>query len=312
MIAGKSSNSTLARYESYWKHFQSFSVAKNKLSISIQFLIQFFFSLFKRGLALRTMSAYRASLADPMFYGFQLDTNSKLIRDFFIACRTRRPIRKVLPPQWEVDKVLGFLKTQQFKHNSLITLPALLLKTLFLIALATGSRISEVCAFRRDELHCSFSKGNSQVKLSTAEGFRFKSERKLKSNPILIIPALLIDKLRHSLCPVEALKIWIERTSSWPNPDHFIWFNAASKKPANSRILALRFKQLIRLSHSYDTSANFHQIRKAATSLAFDKGLSLKEICSRANWGSKSVFFKNYYKRQNVKNTCISLGHKIK
>ena len=95
------------------------------------------------------------------------------------------------------------------------------------------------------------------------------------------------------------------------NPDRFRWLNAASKKPANSRILALRFRQLIKLSHAQDTRANFHQIRKVATSLAFDKSLSIKDICTRANWGSRSVFFKNYYKKQDVKNICISLGHKI-
>ena len=79
-----------------------------------------------------------------------------------------------------------------------------------------------------------------------------------------------------------------------------------SKKPANSRILALRFRQLIKPSHTRDTRANFHQIRKVATSLTFDKGLSIKDICARANWGSRSVFFRNYYKKQNVKNIGIS------
>ena len=96
------------------------------------------------------------------------------------------------------------------------------------------------------------------------------------------------------------------------NPDRFRGLNAASKKPANSRILALRFRQLIKRSHAQDTRANLYQIRKVATSLAFDKSLSIKDICTRANWESSSVIFKNYYKNQDVKNICISLEHKIK
>ncbi|CAF4354177.1 unnamed protein product, partial [Rotaria magnacalcarata] len=210
MIAAKSAHSTLSKYESYWKHFISF-LKTNKLDVSEHVLISFFFKLFKQGLALRTMSAYRASLADPMFYGFQIDTNSKVFRDFFISCRTRRPITKTLPPQWEVYKVLQYLKTSQFKNNKTISLPALLLKTLFLIALATGSRISEIA---------------------------------------------------HSLCPVECLRNWLDITSEWPNPNNFIWFNAATQKPANNRILVLRFRQLINLSHAHNTKSNFHQIRK--------------------------------------------------
>ncbi|CAF4435762.1 unnamed protein product, partial [Rotaria magnacalcarata] len=82
----------------------------------------------------------------------------------------------------------------------------------------------------------------------------------------------------HKLCPVAALKNWIHSTDSWDNPQDFLWLNAASRKPANARLLALRFRQLIQLAYTEKTKANFHQIRKVAISLAFDKGLNHNQI----------------------------------
>ena len=49
-------------------------------------------------------------------------------------------------------------------------------------------------------------------------------------------------------------------------------------EPANEGIIRLRFKALIRLAHNDQTAANFHQLRKVAASLAFDKGLSIAEL----------------------------------
>ncbi|CAF4221601.1 unnamed protein product [Rotaria magnacalcarata] len=242
------------------------------------------------GLALRTMSTHRAALADPLFYGFQIDTNQKLFRDFFMACRTRRPIKKCLPPLWEVDKILLLLKTPQFSDNRTISLPALLLKTLFLAGLASGSCVSEIAAWRRDAEHCVFLPQDKGVSLSTREGK---------------------DARLHKLCPVKALSAWISRTAQWENPHNFLWFNAASKKPANIRMLALRFKQLIQLAYQDKVQANFHQLRKVATSLAFDKGVSLAQICSRANWAGDSVFFKSYFLNHKSETQCIVLGKKI-
>ena len=35
------------------------------------------------------MSTHRAALADPLFYAFNIDTNAKVFKDFFTACRAR-------------------------------------------------------------------------------------------------------------------------------------------------------------------------------------------------------------------------------
>ena len=115
--------------------------------------------------------------------------------------------------------------------------------------------------------------------LCVKESFRYKSERFIKKTPVIKIPCLESKEgLNTYLCPVQALKTWIDRTKQWPNPENFLWLNAATKHPANARILALRFKALITLAHKDESHSNFHQLRKVAASLAFDRGLSLSRV----------------------------------
>ena len=72
--------------------------------------IQFLSSRFQQGLALKTISAFWLVFSNSMYYDFQVDTYSKVFKDVFTSCRTGRSIKKIIPPQWEVDRVLQFLK----------------------------------------------------------------------------------------------------------------------------------------------------------------------------------------------------------
>ena len=94
------------------------------------------------------MATHRAALAEPLFYAYTIRMQ-KFFKDFFTACRTRRPIKKLLHPAWDVDRVLQLLKSARFGNNATLTTPALLLKTLFLLALASETRVSELSDLHR-------------------------------------------------------------------------------------------------------------------------------------------------------------------
>ena len=309
ILAHKSSSSTLARYQSHWKRFVTFAGGRQ---VATPVVLDYFMSLFSQGLEVRTILVHKSALMDPLFYGFNLNLNDKIYSDFLKGLKTKRPLKKLLPPSWEVGVVLAFLKSPSFRDNESIDVASLLLKTLFLVGLATGSRISEISALRRDILHCKFWPNKDGVDLCTKADFRYKSERFLKKAPILVIPSLKkVGNKVNPLCPVDALRVWLNRTKSWVNPENKIWMNAATKLPANARLLGLRFKALIRISHNDERHANFHELRKVATSLAFDQGLSLKDLRARANWRGDSVFFKHYYSPQSVKQICIAMGKRL-
>jgi integrase len=206
-----------------------------------------------------------------------------------------------------VDNVFRLLKKPIFRDNETIPLSCLFSKTLFLIALASGARVGELAALRRDDDHMEIIVDGSFMKFIPHEEFRFKSHTRLVKIKPFKIKALPSNEA--GLCPVQACLTFIDRTSSLPNPEFALWIKEGSPKPVKNRSLALNFQRLIRLSHiGEDIKGNIHQVRGVAASLAFKAGISLKSLRSRAQWGSESVFFKNYWTPVSTTAHCIALG----
>lgn len=55
-----------------------------------------------------------------------------------------QPPKNRFVPQWDIAVVLNYLKGRLYKNNKDLSLPALSYKTAFLIALASGRRVSEI------------------------------------------------------------------------------------------------------------------------------------------------------------------------
>ena len=91
--------------------------------------------------------SYRASLTLPLKVGFNIDVNSqefsRLAKAQFIA---RQPAPKVVP-EWSLTTALRSLASSQFSEQLDITHQ--IFKTLFLVALAAGNRVSELAALDR-------------------------------------------------------------------------------------------------------------------------------------------------------------------
>ena len=164
--ATKSSTSILDRYQNHWKRFATFSGGQQ---ISIPVILRYFLALFNENLAIRTILVHKSALMDPLFYGFNINLNDKVCLDFIKGLKTRRPVKKSLPPEWDVDIVLAFLKTPKFRKNDSIELAPLLLKTIFLVGLASGARIGDWSALRRDKDHCNFWLNNKGVSMCQRE-----------------------------------------------------------------------------------------------------------------------------------------------
>ena len=116
----------------------------------------------------------------------------------------QHPKYKELCPKWNLALVLAYLTSPPFEPIMNASLWHLTLKTVFLLKLASGRR--------RNELHA----------LSCNEKcHRFRADRGLvtqkpqDSTPRIVIPALrplVRDHPDMKLCPVRALKAYLERT----------------------------------------------------------------------------------------------------
>ena len=122
------------------------------------------------------------------------------------------PMQKKIP-NWHLNHALETLQTPRFRKNS-ASLEDLFLKTIFLVAVASGNRCSELAACTREGI--SFE--DNRVTIPTKEDFLFKNQTIERTPPLVTFPAMAT---RHQLCPAFTLSSYLERSSHLP---HYILF----------------------------------------------------------------------------------------
>ncbi|XP_068247350.1 uncharacterized protein [Palaemon carinicauda] len=145
--------STRRQYESSWRKWVSFVKAKNPTEITIDFCMSFFIHLHGQGLAANTITTCKSALTRPLLYAFQIDLSSNIFNKLPKACARLRPAPPPKPISWSLDKVLHFASNLD---NDSCPLKDLTQKVIFLFALASGARVSEIVALSREEGHILF------------------------------------------------------------------------------------------------------------------------------------------------------------
>ena len=283
IVLGKR-KSSLNQYEIAWRSLQSWLKESGEEDINIKSMLKFFMYLRdEKGLNPSTIMNYRGYLTLPLKLLANLDLQDwkfkELDRAFFIENPPNRPSL----PLWSVEKVLDLLKSPDY-HNSSASVLNLLKKTLFLVALASGNRCSEIAAmwlpFHRES--------DNSLKIPVKPGFLFKNQRSGRSPPdILILPLLGNDK---SLCPVSALQdYWVRRG----RPRGPLFVNSRNDNPLRAPSIAHLLCSIIEESNP-GSVPRAHDLRKAATSIAWSRGLRMENITQRAFWKTSNVFIERY------------------
>lgn len=164
-------------------------------------------------------------------------------------------------------------------------------KTLFLLTLAMGGRISEMHSLHRSVAFVSF-KLDGSVFLTPDPSFLAKNEDpSARRPPIRVIPLSLSDGFPYPLCPVNSLKLYLEKTVLFKEGPLFL--NPKSIKAASMPCIRYLFRDLI-IKADPSAKAKFHDVRKWATSLAFCSGMLTSDLCNAIGWSSVRVFIKHY------------------
>ena len=153
-IMGARALSTQKHYKSQWDVFVGWSVTKkiDPFNASLPLLAEFFDFLFReREVSVRTIKNYRSAIA---FYwrtqiGFVIPEDDKVIKDLFKSYKRERPIPHKHVTQWDIGYVLSFFSSGRFKDWNSLSDKDLTLKTVFLFALASGKRRSEIHAITK-------------------------------------------------------------------------------------------------------------------------------------------------------------------
>ena len=185
-------------------------------------------------------------------------------------------------------------------------------KTLFLVSLATAKRIGELQAISH-----SVSFQNEDVILSYLPEFVAKTETiknpvarsfKLKS---LVSGRKGSAKEDSLLCPVRALKIYLQRSKVVsPRPRSlFISPRVRSKAITKNAISFFLRETIVQAGSLSPDQCRAHDVRGISTSASFWTNWPLNKILEAASWKSANVFTKHYLKdMESAAEECRSVG----
>ena len=282
--------STRDQYEHCWKDFQQWltsnptkPISKGSVLLYLNYLVQ------ARRLSPKTVLVYRSALKLPLLHGFNIDTSD---REYSLLARSQflqNPPPKKLIPAWNPNKFLSMLEQPEFLNHR-ATPHRLLMKTLFLIALATGNRVSEIASFTR--VGSKILPGSKKAIIAVRPGFLHKNQTMDRSPPNIVIKALLNQDLTpNRLCPVDSLRCWLALSDPWGIDA--IFANPKSYKKMNRDAVSQLLVTTINQSQP-GVLAKAHHIRKVSATFAWARGVPPHQIIQTMFWRSTSVFIDKY------------------
>ena len=215
-IAAPQRLSTRSIYTSKWTVFQRWCTEKQVVfrSPSIGDICNFFWYLFNDlNRCPSTIEGYRTTIADTLGNTKQnISTNPEIASFHRDKPKSSRSI-----PKWNLSLVLQRLTQPPFEPQEEAALKFLTWKTVFLLALVSGKRRSEIHAWTLDGLLCL---GEwDQIQLSPSPSFIAKNQLAKEGPQSLspvVIPALKCSQDSPDtdvlLCPVRALQCYLDRT----------------------------------------------------------------------------------------------------
>ena len=226
------------------------------------------------------------------------------------------PIPRI--PQWDLEVVLSALKQPPYFPLKKTSLKHLTLRTVFLVALTSARRASEIHALQVDTVQF----GRTAVTVSPDDAFLPKVSTPWHRNQPIELPVLQVDADRdlRKLCVAASLKEYINRTrvarAGTGATQLFLCYGTKWAGQAVSKQRIAKWLQiLIEDCHAIkgqplQAKPKGHQVRKQSTSWADMAGVDPQKICDAAIWKSNSVFAR-HYKLDLLHQSRAELGRRV-
>ncbi len=259
----------------------------------------------ERRLSPSTLKVYVAAIAahHDAVDGKSLGKHDLVIR-FLRGARRLNPPRPHLVPSWDLPSVLSALRGAPFEPLQSVELKFLSLKTVLLSALATVKRVGDLQAFSVDDSCLEFGPADSHVVLRPRPGYVPKVPTMPFRDQVVNLQALPREEADPAialLCPVRALRIYVDRMQSFRTSDQlFVCFGGQQKGRAVSKQrLAHWIVEAIVLAYQArrlpcPLGVRAHSTRGVASSWALARGASIADICKAAGWATPNTFARFY------------------
>ena len=323
-VAQAGRKSTSAVYDAKWSIFTRWCTEQgvDPLNPPLGRLLAFFSYLFdEKRLQFSTLRGYRASITSVLDFQNPLSPFAKLALDkLFVFFRSNRPPAVRSLPTWDLGTVLRGLCKAPFEPMSSADTKHRLLKTLFLLTLASGARRGEIRALVRDGIV--FTEDRTTMLIYTDPTFSAKTKSGVSSNDPFIISSLhghvTPESQDRLLCPRRALRYYLKE-SRLPVTDMGSNFLFRTLEDTPMQLSTHRHKafviEAIRIAYRAmdrpDPTDSFrlHDMRRLSFSIASASGVSLDSILTAGRWRSQNTFTKHYLRSMaRVAENLYSLG----
>ena len=286
-------------YACKFKKFNSWCRERQKdpYSATLVDCADFLTYLFNSGLQYRTIAGYRSMLSSVLLPidNTPVGQHPYIIRLLKGVFNSRPPVTKLLP-EWDLFKVLDLLQKSPFEPLKHADLKYVTFKTVFLIAITTFRRCSDLQALRI---------GEDAVKIQN-RGVTFirtglsKQDRPGHIGNKIFVPCYKDNK---KLDPKRALYHYLKKTESIRGETQCKLFLSIVKphQPVSRQTIAKWIVKTIRLAYDKDVKVKAHSTRAIGPSWALFKGASMHSILDAADWSRESTFTKFYLRDVEVK-----------
>jgi len=280
LVANARRASTKGQMESAWRKWQGWLRQRPEVQISLSSILDFFaFLVLDEGFASTTLNTYKALLAVPL-RSVGVDLNSWLVKDLIKGAFLRNPPKPKRMPRWKLEKVLQLLRTERFCERVLAY--DMLRKALFLVALASANRVSELARVDRTSLRLE----EGVLVMAVSPGFLYKNQRAGRCPPDIRVHPFPED---FRICPVY----WATRWRDTSKKGGLLFHNSRNGNPLSSTTVSSLLCSLIEEADP-GTLPQGHDLRRFSSSYAWVRGVLPADIARAVFWSSSSTFVSRY------------------
>ncbi|KAI2653956.1 Transmembrane protein 255B [Labeo rohita] len=286
---------------------------------TVAVVLSFLQEKLERRLSPSTLKVYVAAIAayHDAVDGTSLGKHQLIVR-FLRGARRVNPPRPHPVPSWDLSVALQGLREAPFEPFASVELKYLSLKTALLTALASIKRVGDLQAFSVDKACLKFGSGDSHVILRPRPGYVPKVPTTPFRDQVVNLQALPLEEADPAsvlLCPVRALRIYVDRTRHFRRTEQlFVCFGGQQKGNAVSKQrLAHWVVDAISLSYQNQgepcpLGVRAHSTRSVASSYALAHGASLADICRAVGWATPNTFARFYNLRVEAVSSLVPSG----
>ena len=297
VLSGVLRESSSRLYQSRWKIFCGWCCGRGvaPVNATVPVVMDFLIHLRQdKGLSVSAVKGYCSALNSVLaLKGRDLAASREITTLLRSFARSVNPV-ELRPPAWDVSLVL----------QSLTGAPYEPLQTLFLLALASAKRICELHAL---SYRVSHTRDWGEVSFAFVTGFVAKTQDTSSLAPrfegfsVPALPNARKNRNGRLLCPVQAVKVYLDRTASHrPRCERLFVTAGRSKKEIAKTTVSFWLRKMISLTYELSGTAlpvpapRARETRGIAPSILFRKNFAVDQVLKAGTWRRHTTFTRHY------------------